>query len=141
MKVMDAQGAVLGRLGTRVAKELLSGEQVALVNSGEAVITGNPEYIVQKYTLRRSAKNKANPEHSPKWPRRPDLLVKRIIRGMLPFRRARGRNAYKNLKVYIGHPEGIGEAQKVPGTESSGLKTRFMTINELCKNMGYKVGR
>lgn len=139
MRIIDAKGSIVGRLGTRVAKILLNGEQVVVVNAGEAVISGNPHFIVGEYMARRNAKNKSNPENSPHWPRRPDLLMKRIIRGMLPYRTARGRSAYKNLKVYMGHPEDVGKAETVPEATSTKLKTRFMTVNEICKNLGYKV--
>jgi large subunit ribosomal protein L13 len=141
MKVIDAKGCVVGRLGTRIAKMLLSGEQVVVVNAGEAVMSGNPSYLVGKYRARRSVKVKANPEHSPHWPKRPDLLVKRIFRGMLPYRTTRGRTAFKMLKVYIGHPEDLGKAEVLNVRDSSKLKTRFITINEICKNLGYRVGR
>ncbi len=141
MKIIDAKGYVLGRIGTRVAKALLSGEEVALVNAGEAVISGNPEYTIAKYMARRSVKNRSNPEHSPHWPRRPDMLVRRIIRGMLPYKATRGREAFKRLRVYMGHPDIIGKAEENlnEGASASRLKTRFMTVNELCKNLGYKV--
>lgn len=141
MKIIDAKGCVLGRIGARVAKMLLSGEEVALVNAGEAIISGNPQATTEKYAARRSAKNKANPEHSPHWPRRPDLLVRRMLRGMLPYRTTRGRTAFKRLKVYSSQPAEFGRAEVLEGTSSSRLRTRFITINELCKNLGFRVGK
>jgi large subunit ribosomal protein L13 len=139
MKVYDAKGAILGRLGTRVAKALLLGEEVAVVNAGEAVISGKASYIVGTYMARRRVKNKANPEQSPHWPRRPDLLVKRIFRGMLPYKAAKGRAAFKRLKVYSGQPESLGKAERFPEVDCSRLKVKFMTVNELCKDLGYRV--
>ncbi|MFH1447227.1 MAG: 50S ribosomal protein L13 [Candidatus Micrarchaeota archaeon] len=141
MRVIDGKGCILGRVGARVSKMLLSGESVALVNSGELIISGNPRFIVGKYTDRRNVKNRANPEQSPHWPRRPDFLTKRIIRGMLPYSSSRGRIAFKKLKVYIGHPESLGKAEKLNGVDASRLKTRVISIRNLCKSLGYKVDR
>ncbi len=141
MRIIDAKDCVLGRLSSRVAKMLLSGEEVALVNAGQAVMSGNPHYTIATYMARRGAKNKANPEHSPHWPRRPDLLVKRIIRGMLPYKMPRGRAAFKRLRVYAGQPDDLAKAEVLEGTGSSKLRTRFMSIDELCKNLGYRVSR
>lgn len=141
MKIINIEGCVLGRVGARVAKMLLSGEEVVLVNVGSAVISGNPQATTAKYSARRSAKNKANPEHSPHWSRRPDLLVRRMLRGMLPYRTTRGRAAFKRLKVFTGQPVDFEKAETIEGTNASKLRTRFITINELCKNLGFRVGK
>ncbi|MFH1470693.1 MAG: 50S ribosomal protein L13 [Candidatus Micrarchaeota archaeon] len=141
MKIIDAKGCVLGRVGSRVAKMLLTGEEVALVNAGEAVLSGNPQSTTEKFIARRSAKNRANPEHSPHWPRRPDLLVRRMLRGMLPYRTTRGRLAFKRLKVYTAQPAELSKAEVLEMTSASKLRTDSITINELCKNLGYRVGR
>ena len=81
-EVIDAENLVLGRMGTSVAKMLMQGRKVAIVNAEKAIITGNRSVIVARYNTRRNLQEKENPEHSPHWPRRPDLLVKRIIRGL-----------------------------------------------------------
>ena len=38
--IIDSEGAVLGRLCTVVAKRLLNGEDIAVVNSEKAIVTG-----------------------------------------------------------------------------------------------------
>src|SRR5208283_3118888 len=83
--VYDAKDKVLGRLASTVAKELLNGKKVAVVNAERAFITGTKKVIVKRYKVRLNLQEKENPEHSPYWPRRPDMLVRRIIRGMLPY--------------------------------------------------------
>ncbi len=141
MRVIDGKDCIVGRVGSRVAKMLLSGDSVAVVNASEMVMSGNPRFINEKYLSRRNVKNRANPENSPKWPRRPDLLVKRIIRGMLPYKAAKGRAAFKKLKVYIHHPESLGEAERLKGVGSSKLRTRYVSMADVCKSLGYKVDR
>ncbi len=139
MKVFDGKGLILGRLSTAVAKELLGGTEVAIVNAEQLVISGRPESTVQKYASRRTAKDKADPEHSPHWPRKPELLVKRIVRGMLPWYKATGRDAFKRLRVYEGVPPALEKSKKVSPKEASKekLEYKMITISELCKRLGY----
>jgi len=137
--IFDAEGVAIGRLGAKVAKLILSGESAVVINAEKAVITGRRRYIIEKYTARRAVKQKANPQHSPHWPRRPDMLVRRIIRGMLPFDRSRGREAYKRLRVYIGLPQEFqGKELKTMDKVSMKGKERHMTISELCKELGWQ---
>jgi large subunit ribosomal protein L13 len=138
--IVDADGNPIGRLGTFVAKKILNGENVIVINAEKAIISGNKKSIVKKYLVRRSLKQKANPEHSPKWPRRPDLLVKRIIRGMLPYDKAKGRIAYKRLRVYIGVPKELEEKIKSepPVTLEKKDYKKFITILDLCKELGWR---
>jgi large subunit ribosomal protein L13 len=138
------QQYVLGRLATLVAKLLLKGNHVAIINAENLVISGKKEVILAKYKQKMDWKDKANPEHSPYWPRRPDLLVKRIIRGMLPFKRKSGREAYKRLRVFIGENIkgiNINEYKKLEpnAKKAEELKEKYLTIKELSNLLGYKV--
>jgi large subunit ribosomal protein L13 len=134
MIVFDGDGAVLGRLGSRIAKLLLKGEEVHLINAEKIVISGNKNQIVERYRVRRRLRSKQNPEKSPKWPKRPDLLVRRIIRGMLPRKKATGRNAFKRLRVYIGNPKNFENAEKIETKEL----VKKITVGELCAELGWR---
>ena len=125
-----------------VAKMLLNGEEVAVLNAEGTVMSGDLAYLIEKYKHRRTMKDKSTPEHSPKWPRRPDLFVRRIIRGMLPFDNARGRQALKRLRVHIGAPDDLQQAEKVvvPGANAEKLNTKYHTIELLCERLGYSRG-
>ena len=137
MIIIDAENARIGRVGTFVAKKLLEGEEVSIINAEEAVISGSPKTIVAKYIHRRQLQFKGNPEKSPYWPKVPDRFVKRLIRGMVPRKKPKGKTAYARLKVYIGKPEGLkGEAVKVEGAEM-GTLTKYIKIHELCRQLGY----
>ncbi len=138
MLIIDGKDKLLGRLATQVAKLLLKGEEVAIINAEEIKISGHKEDLVAMYKQRLELKNKVNPEHSPYWSRRPDLLVKRSIRGMLP-KHAKGREAYKRLKVYIGMPK------ELEGKEIYNLNTKTydkvfedtISMKELAKELGW----
>ncbi len=134
MLVFDGDGAVMGRLAARVAKHLINGEEVHVINAEKILISGNKNQIVERYRVRRRLKSKQNPEKSPKWPKRPDFLVRRIIRGMLPRKKAKGRNAFKKLRVYIGNPKNFEKTERIEAKE---LMKRT-TVGELCAQLGWR---
>ncbi len=136
--VIDANRRIVGRLASAAAKRLLKGEKVAIVNAEKAVISGNRNDIFKRYKTRVDLKEKANPEHSPYWSRRPDMLVKRIVRGMLPYRKAHGKDAYRRLMVFSGMPKAF-EGAKMEGSDMKDTKGMFvntMTVKELSELLG-----
>jgi large subunit ribosomal protein L13 len=135
MMIIDGNGSILGRLATRVAKASLNGEEVVVVNAENIIITGKKPVILAKYKSRRAVVMKANPEHAPHWPRRPDMLVKRIIRGMLPFDMPRGRVAFKRIKVYVGVPVEFKD-KKMEQIEKK-VVSKYMKIIDLCRELGW----
>jgi large subunit ribosomal protein L13 len=142
MKVIDGTNLVLGRLGAKAAKYLLSGEDVAVLNAEKIVIVGRTEKIVGKYWERRQRKDKANPENSAKTPRRPDFFVKRVIRGMLPFKKTRGRKAFRGLRVYVGEPAQFKDVVREDLSKMSCLnvKSRYVDVGKVCERLGYNKG-
>jgi large subunit ribosomal protein L13 len=134
MVTIDASGAVVGRLGARVAKLLLANQQVEIINADKAVMAGSLSSAKEKFLSRRSQKNKRTPEDSPVWPRVPHLLLRRMVRGMLPHKSKRGRDAYHRLKVVVGAPSGA-KAQKIPEAFADKKRVTF-TLEELCKDLG-----
>ena len=138
MLVIDGAGCVLGRLGSRIAKELLKGETVVLINADKIVISGNLKDIVGKYMTRRRIQTHQRPELKPRYPRVPHLFVKRLIRGMLPWKSKRGKDAFKRLKVYTEPPEDLKEVKpiKIQLAEKRNLR-KSVTVLEVCKRLGY----
>ncbi len=138
--VLDAKGKVLGRVASNAAKLLLDGNDVILLNAEKAMISGHRRDIVHKYKRKVELKDKANPEHSPYISRRPDFFVKRVIRGMLPYQRPRGKAAFKHLRVYVGVPEGLKD-KKTNDIKIKSSKETFedsITVGELSEFLGYK---
>ena len=134
--IIDASGATLGRLSTATAKRLLNGEEIAVVNSEKAIISGKKVTIKNRYKQKREV---GTYRKGPFYPRMPDMIVKRTIRGMIPYQTPHGRTAFKRLKCYIGIPkefegkkfETIKEAEKQP--------IDFMTVEELSRSLGAKI--
>jgi large subunit ribosomal protein L13 len=136
MKVYDATNQILGRLATKIAKELLQGEKVVVVNCEKAVLSGNPKWKIQHYMKRIQ---RGDPIHGPFFPKTPDGIFHRAVRGMLPWDKPKGRTAYKNLQVFIGDPENFSEkAEKLDEADAKKLKTNFITIGELSAALGAK---
>jgi large subunit ribosomal protein L13 len=138
MVVINAENARIGRLATHVAKELLKGGEVQIINAEKAIISGNPVDIHAKYLEKRSFQYKGEPSKSPKWPKAPHLFVRRLIRGMLPRKKAKGRVAYKRLKVYVGAPETVKGEVRVIKEADKGALNKYVTIRELCRLLGHQ---
>ncbi|HSB47300.1 MAG TPA: 50S ribosomal protein L13 [Candidatus Bilamarchaeum sp.] len=134
--IVDGNNMIFGRLASQVAKKLMTGEEVHLINAEKIVIVGNPKQISQRYLTKRGIKHKGTPERSPVWSRIPHMLVKRMIRGMLPRETSRGRVALKKLRVYTGNPKNLAASGKVESAEYDGI-SKHITIKELCRSIGY----
>ncbi|HMK54537.1 MAG TPA: 50S ribosomal protein L13 [Methanobacteriaceae archaeon] len=103
--IIDGEGLVLGRLASTVSKKLLAGEEIIVLNAEKIIISGSKEWAYQKYKQRIDRASISNPRRmGPKYPRRPDDIFRRTVRGMLPYKQAKGRDAFKSLKVYMGVP-------------------------------------
>lgn len=143
MEVIDAKNLIVGRLATHVAKRLLRGESVIVVNAEEGIISGSRTYILAKYLHRRERKSIVNPaRHGPFFPRRPEAILRQAVRGMLPYEKARGREAYKRLKVFLGVPEEFkgAAAETVVEADASKLRVpKYMKLGELSQLMGAKL--
>ncbi|MEM0504808.1 MAG: 50S ribosomal protein L13 [Sulfolobales archaeon] len=139
--VIDAEGAILGRLATTVSKALLSGYKVFVVNSEKAVVSGKPQMVIDSYRVWLEIKSLRNPyKWSPKRPRTPIAIVKKAVKGMLPKDNWRGISSLKNLKVYIGYPEELKkyEAIKLVDASYTKLSRGFITVGEIAKMLGWK---
>lgn len=136
LMIVDGSNMIFGRFASQVAKRLLQGEEVHVINAEKLVIVGNPKQISQRYLTKRGIKHKGTPERSPVWPRIPHMLVKRMIRGMLPRETTRGKVALKKLRVYTGNPKNLAASGKVEGADFDGI-SKHVTIHELCKSIGY----
>ena len=134
--IVDGTNMIFGRLASQVAKKLLLGEEVHLINAEKIVIVGNPEQISQRYLTKRGIRHKGTPERSPVWPKIPHMLVKRMIRGMLPRETAKGKAALSRLRVYTGNPKNFAGDAKLEGASYDGV-SKHITIHSLCKSIGH----
>jgi large subunit ribosomal protein L13 len=132
--IVDAEGAILGRLATKIAKELLKGEDIIVINSEKAIITGNSDAIVRRFFIKR---DRGDPNKGPFYPRQPDKLLERVVRGMLPYKKERGKKAFKKLKVFIGNSNNL-KGEKISKIEED-IRCKYLTLKDLCKKLGAKL--
>ena len=133
LKIYDADGATLGRLSTVAAKNLLKGDEIAVINSEKAIISGKKSMIKKRYKQKREV---GTYRKGPFFPRPPERIVKRTIRGMIPYQTPHGRAAFKRLKCYIGVPEEFKD-QKIEKLKVADKQPiDFITIKELSKSLG-----
>lgn len=137
--IIDASNLILGRLASVVAKYLLSGKSVVVVNAENAVVTGERKSIVKEAHARLEIRTLGSKTKSPKHPRRPDGLIRRTVRGMLPRDKPRGKDAFSRLKVYIGVPKEVDTTKTVKPKEAENKSLiRLMTVGEIAQSIGWK---
>ena len=136
MVVVDGTNMIFGRISSQIAKAVLRGDTIHLINSEMMVLSGNPKATHANFKARRAAQHKGTPEHSPKWPRVPYLLVKRMIRGMLPWKSTRGKAAHRRLIVYTGNPKKLVADSKFEKCEPK-KGSKYIRILDLCRLIGY----
>ena len=130
---MDAEDCIAGRLASVAAKELLKGRHVYIVNAEKAVISGNPKYTISST---KEKVDRGDPYHGPFYPRRPDEMLKRSIRGMLP-KKPRGRDALKRLKVFLSVPEELSGREFVrPEVARNRLMGKYIETGKLSERLG-----
>ena len=136
---IDAQNAILGRLASEVAKYLLEGYSVNIINCEKAVISGKKDSILKEYKKIHQIHTLSNPRRGPFHPKRPDRLVRRTVRGMLPMKKPSGRMAYHRLMTYIGVPENLDTSKiiKPKYADASKLTCKYITVGQLCKEFGW----
>ena len=135
--VIDASGLILGRMASITAKRLLLGESITIVNAEKAVISGKR---LSKVKDAKRFLEVGHPGKGPFHPRRPDQIIRRTVRGMLPRRLPKGQAALKRLKVFLGLPQELKETQlqTIPEANVNKLKCPYVTMGEFAKEIGYK---
>jgi len=133
--IVDARDAILGRLATKVAKKLLRGENIIIINAEKVVISGNPKAVIKRFFEKRK---KGDPLKGPFYPRYPDKMLRRVVRGMLPYKKEKGKKAFRKLKVFINNPNDL-KGEKISKTADD-LRCKYITLKDVCKALGAKLG-
>ncbi len=111
--VVDGTNHLAGRLSSNVAKMLLQGNRVAIVNCEKIMLSGSRRNIVHNYKKFLEIASILHPEHGPYHPRRPDTMMAKMVRGMLPKKKPSGNVALKRLRTYIGVPNQFSSSKKI----------------------------
>ncbi|MDQ4050670.1 MAG: 50S ribosomal protein L13 [Thermoproteota archaeon] len=138
--VVDATNCVAGRMCSHVSKLLLQGNRVTIVNAEKAMLSGNRYRTIESYKEHLEINSVTNPIHGPFHPRRPDTILSKMVRGMVPKRKSDGMNAFKRLRVYMGVPEEMKGAKMESFDDSKITKPEsyYISIGEVAKQIGWK---
>ncbi len=137
--VIDANSLVLGRMASIIARRLLLGEHIIVVNAEKAVFSG------RKTSKVREAKEFLEVGGVGRGPfhyRRPDRIVRKTIKGMLPVKQAKGIQAYKRLCTFIGVPENLKnqKMETLTDAQASKLSCPHFTVGEFAEEIGWRKG-
>jgi len=136
--IIDGKDLILGRLASYAAKRALLGENVDVVNCEKIVISGDKVALFKRYKRRADMGTYKGPFIH----RDPAKLVKRTIRGMLPYKQERGRKAFKKVKCYTGIPLELKD--KTPETMehakiSNSNIFKYAYVKDISKFLGGKI--
>ncbi|HZS73127.1 MAG TPA: 50S ribosomal protein L13 [Candidatus Nitrosotalea sp.] len=137
--IVDGTNMIAGRLCSHVAKLLIKGNRVSIVNTESIMISGDRKLIIEEYRKFLEIGSINNPKFGPFHPRRPDTIISRMVRGMLPKDKPSGKTALKRLRAYLGVPN---ELRSKKTTQFEDAKIRrpspyYTTLGELGKMVGW----
>ena len=137
--VVDGTDHIAGRLCSNVAKLLLEGNRVSVVNCEKIMISGNRKNIIKEYKDFLEISSILHPKHGPFHPRRPDTIFSRMVRGMLPRKKPSGQTALKKLRAYIGVPNELKSKKKIQFENAKIRKSNsyFTSMNDLGRTIGW----
>ena len=140
--VIDATNCISGRICSHVSKLLLQGNRVTIVNAEKAMLSGQRYKTIQLYKEHLEINSVTNPIHGPFHPRRPDTILTKMVRGMIPKRKSSGIEAFKRLRVYIGIPESLKNSEMKYYDDSKITKpsSYYITVGEVAKEIGWSGG-
>ena len=137
--VIDAKGLIHGRLASNVAEMIMDGQEVIVLNSEGIVITGRKEVIFAEFK-EKVDRGDTTKRKGPFYPRRADLLFKRCVRGMIPWKTTSGREAYRRLHVYVGTPKQFETCEKLRPEEAvREITGKYTTLGAVSKFLGSNV--
>jgi len=138
--VVDATNHIAGRLASNVAKLLLQGQRVTVVNCEKIMMSGKRETQIREYREFLEINSIINYKHGPVHYRRPDTLMAKMIRQMLPFdRKPSGKLAYAKLRTYIGAPNDTKPIEKIQFEKAliTRAASNYTPLAEICRVIGW----
>jgi len=138
--VIDGRNAIMGRVASIVAKLAIQGREVYVVNVESILISGNRRTAITRYKKFLEVGSVVNPEHGPIHFRRPDNIFTRTVRGMLPWREPKGKEAFHRLRAYHGCPEELKgmKPMEIPKAMATKPPAFYITLGDLAKELGWK---
>ncbi len=136
--VVDGTNLIAGRLASNVAKLLRKGNRVSIVNCDKIMMSGKKSSIIGEYEDFLRIHSIIHPQHGPFHPRRPDTIMKRMIRGMLPTEKPSRKTDLARLRTYIGVPKEVKGIEKIQFEKAKirNDSSKYTTMAELSRYIG-----
>tara|TARA_B100000029_G_scaffold363042_1_gene356087 strand:+ start:119 stop:586 length:468 start_codon:yes stop_codon:yes gene_type:complete len=136
--VVDGANLIAGRVASNVAKLLRNGNRVSIVNCDKIMISGRKAKIIGEYEDFLKIHSIIHPQHGPFHPRRPDTIMKRMIRGMLPTEKPSRKTDLARLRTYIGVPKEVKGIEKIQFEKAKirNDSSKYTTMAELSRYIG-----
>ena len=136
--VVDGTKMIAGRVASNFEKLLRKGNRVSIINCDKIMISGKKSSIVGEYEDFLKIHSIIHPQHGPFHPRRPDTMMKRMIRGMLPKEKPSKKTDLARLRTYIGVPKETKGFKPIQFEKAKITKgsSKYTTMAELSRYIG-----
>lgn len=140
MIYVDASGQIAGRLCSKVAKLLLVGNSVVVVNADKALFSGSRYNVMGSFFERLKIASVVHPKHGPFHPRTPSGILTRMVRGMIPRTKSSGATSMKRLRVYESTPSQFNSSKLTRFEEAKATKplAYYVPLGEVAARIGWK---
>ncbi len=137
--IVDGTNQIAGRLCSHVAKILINGSRVSIVNSENIMFSGSREMVIEEYRKFLEISSVTNPKFGPFHPRRPDTMITKMVRGMLPKNKPSGQTAFKRLRAYLGVPNELKSKKTIQFDDAKIRKSApyYTTLGDLGRTVGW----
>lgn len=134
--IIDGTNLILGRMASFVAKKALLGESIVVVNCDKIYVSGNKVSTKAHFKKRFE---RGHPLKGPFYPKMADRITRRAVRGMLPYKQLRGKEAFKRVMCYVGVPANYKneKLETIKGANISKLSTmNYISLTEVSRHLG-----
>jgi large subunit ribosomal protein L13 len=137
---VNASGQIAGRLCSNIAKTLLKGDRVILVNAEKTLVSGRRSSVMQSWLEYLKIASVVHPKHGPFHSRTPDGIITKMVRGMVPRRKPKGETAMKRLRVYVGVPPEYSKIkfEAYKNTAATKPPAYYVSLSEIATRIGWK---
>jgi len=140
--VIDGRGHLVGRLASKVAKELLNGQRIVVVRCELLNKSGSLFRNKLKFQDFLTKTRNTNPRKGHIHFRTPSRIFWRTVRGMLPHKTPRGAAALGRMKVFDGIPFPYDQKKRLVVPDALKvlrLKShrKFCVLGELAGKIGW----
>ena len=139
--VLDGSNLIAGRLSTYVAKKLIEGHSIHVINADKVLLTGNRSSIISSWKKKLEIGSIVNPEkHGPFHKKHPHEILSKMIRGMLPRRKTHGLEAFRRLRVSVGSPlsPNINDDPLLEKAKANKPLSFYLTLGSLSQEFGWE---